>query len=167
MLCLAPVETCQITPFTLPMPTQTTRSALALILRTVCVLGKSYERTTACFVFFPCWYARVCTVSAVAPPALLLLVLQQKNICLTTVRETENSSAWNHIFKLHRRGPLRRRTRKVLSLWHTHGSCTKKLISALPNYGSTELFGARAEQQGSYRKKEGGRRGSSVFFHWT
>lgn len=38
----------------------------------------------------------------------------------TVVRETENSSAWNPIFKLQRRGPPRRRTRKVLWRWRTH-----------------------------------------------
>ena len=38
------------------------------------------------------------------------------------VRETANSIAWNHAFNFQRRGPPRRRPRKLLSLCHTHGS---------------------------------------------
>ena len=44
---------------------------------------------------------------------------------LALVQKTTNSSAWNHIFKTQRRGPPRRRTRKVLSLWQTHGSAPR------------------------------------------
>ena len=55
----------------------------------------------------------------------LLLVLQQSKMYLTTVQETANSSACNHIFNFQRRGPPRRRARKLLSLCHTHGSATR------------------------------------------
>ena len=41
---------------------------------------------------------------------------------LLAVQETANSSAWNHIIKFQRRGPPRRRARKVLSIGRTHGS---------------------------------------------
>ena len=79
---------------------------------------------------------------------------RKKNNWLSTYRSTENSSARNHTFKLQRRGsplnPFRTavpiqgqlawnlsglspkrdcgskgRTRKVLSLWHTHGSAPR------------------------------------------
>lgn len=48
------------------------------------------------------------------------------------VQETANSNAWNNTFKLQRRGPPRRRARKLLSLCHTRKACTKKSISDLP-----------------------------------
>ena len=44
---------------------------------------------------------------------------------LTTVQEKANSSAWNHIFKFRRRGRDGRRSRKLLSLCHTHGSAPR------------------------------------------
>ena len=43
-------------------------------------------------------------------------------IYLATVQEIANSSAWNHIFKFRRQGRDGRRSRKLLSLCHTHGS---------------------------------------------
>ena len=46
----------------------------------------------------------------------------EKTFLATTAQETKKSSAWNYIFKLERPGPPRRKTRKVLSVWHTHGS---------------------------------------------
>ena len=49
---------------------------------------------------------------------------------LAAVHETENSSAWNHIFKPQRPCPPGRRTRKMLSLWQTHGSTPRR--SCLP-----------------------------------
>ena len=63
----------------------------------------------------------------VVTSTFLFLVLQQtKNAWLFTVQETENSSAWNHISKNQRRDPPRRRARKVLSLWHTHGTAPRR-----------------------------------------
>ena len=70
-------------------------------------------------------YARVSIYGSSFSPGLLLLVLLQGKEHLATVRETDRSSAWNHIFKFQRRGPPVRRTWKVLSLWHAHGSAPR------------------------------------------
>ena len=44
---------------------------------------------------------------------------------MATVQETVISSAWNHIFNFQRRDPPRRRSRKLLSLCHTHGGAPR------------------------------------------
>ena len=82
---------------------------------------------------------------------------------LTTVQETANSSACNHIFNFQRRGPPRRRARKLLSLCHTHGSAPRNLI-CLAKYGSKENFGTRAELRNVLQEKLRGRGGSSCRF---
>ena len=84
---------------------------------------------------------------------------------MATVRERAHSSAWDHIFKFQKRGPPRRRARKLLSPCHSR-ECTKEPISALPNYGSKEKFGAKAELRNilQEKKKMRGRGGSSYRF---
>ena len=42
--------------------------------------------------------------------------------------------------------------KSVVALAH-YGECTKELISGLPNFGSTETFGARAEKRTVLAKK--------------
>ena len=79
---------------------------------------------------------------------------------LATARETANSSAWNHIFYFQRRGPPRRRARKLLSLCHSR-ECTK---DALPNYNSKGKFGAKAELRNILQEKLRGKGGSSCRF---
>ena len=88
---------------------------------------------------------------------------EHQKIYLATVQETANSSAWNHIFNFQRRGPPRRRARKLLSRCCTHGTA-KEPISALPDYGSKGKFGARAELRNILQEKLRGRGGSSCRF---
>ena len=90
------------------------------------------------------------------PPAL---VLQWKKILdfKQSKRPKVQVSAWNHISNLQRQGPPRRRTRKVLSLWHTHGSAPRSsYISGLPFFCSMETFGARQKNEMSSEKQNKG-----------
>ena len=81
---------------------------------------------------------------------------------LAAVQETENSSAWNHIFKLQRRDPPRRRTRKMLSLWHAHGSAPRSsypVCQTLARWKHSEL----GRKTNCPQEKKGGRRSSIGF----
>ena len=82
------------------------------------------------------------------------------------VQKTENSSAWNHTFKLQRRGPLRK-TREVLSLWHTHGNAQKELIIC-PAECSLDgnVRSSTRKTKCPREKKNGGRRDASVCVYW-
>ena len=89
------------------------------------VLEFSVSRTATAKFFFPAAEREGGTYSysVWAPPAPCSFYSRKnKHLTSTILRETEISSAWNHIFKLERRGPPRKRRRKLLSLWHTYGS---------------------------------------------
>ena len=81
---------------------------------------------------------------------------------LATVQETENSSAWNHIFDLHRQGPPRR-TVKVMSLFDTltgvHQGAHIRSASFRPD-GNVRSWSIKTKCP---QEKKGGRRTSSIF----
>ena len=80
---------------------------------------------------------------------------------LAALQETTNSSAWNHIFNFQRRGPPRRRARKLLSLCHTLWSAPRSPYLPCHLKKSSEL----EQNYGmSYRKNLRGRGGSSCRF---
>ena len=56
---------------------------------------------------------------------LTAVVVRTVKIYLATVQEMTSSSAWNHIFKFRPRGRDGRRSPKLLSLCHTHGSAPR------------------------------------------
>ena len=66
--------------------------------------------------------------------------------CLATIQEAETSIAWNHIFKLQRRGPSPKEdTKRAVALAHSR-RCTKELISTLLSFGSMVTFEARGDK---------------------
>ena len=83
------------------------------------------------------------------------------------MQETANSNPWNHIFNFQRRGPPRRRARKLVSLLPHSRECTKEPISALPNNGSKKKLGAKEQLRNILQEKLRGRGGSSCRFDRT
>ena len=86
---------------------------------------------------------------------LLFLLRQHSKIHLATVQRTANSSAWNHILKLRRGGPDERKSQKLLSPRHTHGSAPRS-----PYYLPCQIIDqwkssswTRITECTSYRKK--------------
>ena len=156
MLSLPPtVETRQTSPFSLTTPTQTRSTRWPCYCSICCVLGKSSGRATEHILRCRCrptsyqnsipknvsknrrksgiWYiVHHTSIRRVRVPALSTAA----NNVLGYSTRNRNSSAWNHVFNFQRRGPCRRRARKLLSLCHTHGEkCTKEPITALPSNG--------------------------------
>ena len=81
---------------------------------------------------------------------------------LATVQETQNSSAWDHIFNIQRQGPPRRRTRKVLSLWHNHGKAPRGSYPACPILARWKLS-ELDRKTNCPQEKKGGKRASIGF----
>ena len=112
------------------MPAETPITRWLCYYSNCCVLGQSSGRATEHILhcccratyelqkntFFNWYYCTTCQ---------LLLLLHQQKIYLAAVQKTVNSSAWNQFFNFQRRGPPRRRARKLLSLCHTHGSALR------------------------------------------
>lgn len=81
---------------------------------------------------------------------------------LATVQEPENSSGWNHIFKLQRRRPPQRRTQKELSLWHAHESAPTSYICPAYFWVDGNVPGLSRKTK-CPQQKHGGRRDSNLF----
>ena len=93
----------------------------------------------------------------------LLLVLQRERKKLgCSTRNRKFKRLEPHFQTSETRSAPKEDTKNAVALARSR-ECTKELISGLPNFGSMESLGARAEKRKVLRKKNGGRRASIVF----
>ena len=168
-----PVETLQSTPYSLTTPTQTRSTRWPCYCSNYLCSWQERRQSNGAYSTLlllsyelPNYHKKNSSKNEgnLAYEYELLLFLQQQKVCsATAVKETANPSAWSHIFNFQRLSPPRRRARKLLSLCHTH-ECAKEPLSALPNNGLMENFGARAEVVNILQEKFRGRGASGCRF---